>query len=147
MRKSSTPIDTIMPVRSAVLALFARLGVRPAAEDDAARARLLEGIAPEPARDRSPEERCLRSRAHAAYATVEGAGPAALDLALDVLADELHELDRKARHHAEALKAIRLYAPEPWVRRIAQKALAVPERAAPLPEFLISPDAEASRDG
>ena len=37
----------------------------------------------------------------------------------------------------KALKAIRLYAPEPWVRRIAQQALVHPDRGAPaVPDFL-----------
>ena len=59
--------------------------------------------------------------------------------ALDVLADEFEAMDRRARNQAEALKAIRLYASEDWVRRIAQQALARPERGAPaLPGFLVA---------
>lgn len=126
------------PVRTAMQALFARLGVRPDSEAETARLRLLEGVAPETGPCRSAAARELKQRAHAAAVTVEGGGPAALDIALDVLAEEYDALDRRARHQAEVLKAIRLYAPEPWVRRIAQQALARPDSDLPaLPGFLV----------
>ena len=81
------------PVRTAMQALFARLGVRPDSEAETARLRLLEGVAPETGPCRSAAARELKQRAHAAAVTVEGGGSAALDIALDVLAEEL----RRAR--------------------------------------------------
>lgn len=126
-------------VRTAVLALFARMGAGPVIEDEAVRARLIDGMLPPSASlpRRAPVERMLRLRARAAYESVDGGGGAALDAALDVFADEVAALDRRVRNQAEALKAIRLYAPEPWVRRIAQQALVHPDRGAPaVPDFL-----------
>jgi hypothetical protein len=137
-------------VRTAVLALFARLGARTDHLDEAARARLIDGLAPEPGplRNRSGAERALRRRARAAAAAVQDNPGAALEAALDVLADEIDRLDRRAGNQAEALKAIRLYAPEPWVRHIAQQALNRPDRAAPaLPDFLVGNDLDDAELG
>ena len=130
-------------VRTAVFALFARLGVRGDTLGEAARARLIDVLAPEPGplRNRTAAERELRHRARAAFAEVEDNPAAALEAALDVLADQIDALDRHSRHQAEALKAIRLYAPDAWVRHIAQQALDQPDRATPaLPDFLVGND-------
>jgi len=151
MSQLSDPRNEVAPdraragstVRTAVLALFARIGARTDDLDAPSRARLLDSLAPEPGplRNRTPAERALRLRARAAFAAVEDSGPAALEAALDVLADAIDTLDRRGRHQAEALKAIRLYAPEPWVRQIARQALDRPDRAVPaLPGFLFGND-------
>lgn len=128
-------------VRTAVLGLFARLGAAPVVEDAAARARMIDGMLPPAAPRRAASDDALRRRALAAHRTVEAGGETALDAAFDVFADEIASLERRSRHQAEALKAIRLYAPEPWVRRIAQQALAHPDRGAPeVPDFLRAND-------
>jgi hypothetical protein len=129
-------------VRSAVLALFARLGAAPTSEEAAAQqARLLEGIElPAAARQHLAADRARRRQAEAAYATVDGGGPAALRLALDVFADEIETLEQRLDRQTEALKSIQLYAPDPWVRRIAQQALIDRGGPLPLPAFLIDED-------
>ncbi|MFT3975017.1 MAG: hypothetical protein QM699_16730 [Amaricoccus sp.] len=131
-------------VRSAVQSLFARLGAGTAA-DDPERARLIEGLAglPPAERVRRGADKARRARAEATFRTVEGGGPAALALAFDVFSDHVDTVERRLERQAEALKAIQLYAPDPWVRRIAQQALL--DNAAPLelPSFLI--DSEDDR--
>ena len=121
-------------VRAAMLALFGRLGDR---SHDTARATLPQLDDDVGERARAKARRDLRQRAAAAYDTVEGGGSAALDLALEVILEELETIAERVRHQEQALKAIRLYAPEAWVRRMAQQALAHPNGAAELPGFLV----------
>lgn len=128
-------------VRAAMLALFGRLGERPLEADEHALPHL---GADDGARVRAHARRALRDRAVAAYDTVEGGGAAALDVALEVVLDELETIARRAHHQAETLKAIRLYAPEPWVRRMAQQTLAKPDQAAELPGFLERSELDAA---
>ncbi|MBB5224137.1 hypothetical protein HNP73_004098 [Amaricoccus macauensis] len=124
-------------VRSAVQALFFRLGAGVAGDTtgiaklDEARGR--PSFAEHGRRD-SDE---ARDRAAAAYRTVEGGGEPALGLALDVFGDHVHTLERRLDRHAEALKAIQLYSPDPWVRRIAQQALLDSSAPLELPSFLV----------
>jgi hypothetical protein len=124
-------------VRTAVKSLFARAGAQPASNDAS---RLLESIAPHPdAIDRriAAARDTRRRAARAAHATVEKGGDAALNAAIDLLVDEIELLERRSHNQAEALKAVQLYAPETWVRRLAEQALAKPDCAAPaLPTFL-----------
>ena len=116
-------------VRGAVRALFARLGVK------------LGGA--EPARRRpTAADVCLRDRAHLAFDTVEAGGHRALDAALDVFAAELDATRARVANQAEALKAVRLYAQEPWVRSLAGQTLAAPDRAPTLPCFPVAADAD-----
>jgi hypothetical protein len=112
----TTPAST---VRETVRGLFARLR---APADPGGRDRD-EPDGPPVAAWVSPA-RALRERAHLAYATVQVAGTNAVDVALDVVIAEATALDERAHRQAEALKAIRLYAPTPWVRRIAEQGLA-----------------------
>lgn len=126
-------------VRAAVHALFARLGAAASAEDAAERAHLLDSIAPLPLaerRRRAADDR-RRAKAESIYRTVEGGGPAALSLAFDVFTDHIDSVERQVERQAEALKAIHLYAPDPWVRRIAQQALLDGSTPLQLPSFLV----------
>lgn len=127
-------------VRAAVQSLFARLGAG-AVPDDADGAG--PATLPRAERNRLEADKARRARAAAAYRTVEGGGPAALDLALDVYSDHVATVERRLERQSEALKAIQLYAPDPWVRRIAQQALLDDAAALELPSFLI--DAEDDR--
>ena len=125
-------------VRAAVQSLFARLGAGTAV-DDPERARLIEGLAGLPAEERvrRDADRARRAKADAAFRTVEGGGAAGLDLAFDVFSDHIDTIERRLERQAEALKAIQLYAPDPWVRRIAQQALLDAALPLELPSFLI----------
>jgi hypothetical protein len=131
-------------VRAAVQALFARLGVASAADDHGG-SRLIGSLAtPSPAeRARRNADMSRRAAAEAAFRTVEAGGPAALDLAFDVFGDHIETVERRLERQAEALKAIQLYAPDPWVRRIAQQALIDGASPLELPSFLV--DAEDDR--
>ena len=113
-------------VRAAMLGLFARLGVRRSLRT--------------PTRSTACSRRSPRSRRRSTRATApsaiartwpirrsKAAATGALDVALDVYAAEIRTLRNRARNQAEALKAVRLYAPEAWVRRIAAQALAAPD--------------------
>lgn len=112
----TTPASTM---RDTVRTLFARLR----APVDAGGPKRDGSDEPPVAAWTSPE-RALRERAHLAYATVQVAGTNAVDVALDVVIAEATALDERAHRQAEALKAIRLYAPTPWVRRMAEQGLA-----------------------
>lgn len=129
-------------VRAAVHALFARLGAAGSAEVAAERAHLLDSIAPLPLaeRQRRAADESRRAKAEAIYRTVEGGGPAALTLAFDVFTNHIDSLERQMERQAEALKAIQLYAPDPWVRRIAQQALLDGSTPLQLPSFLAEPE-------
>lgn len=76
------------------------------------------------------EARMLRANARAAYRSVEGAREidgcdgAALEAALDVVEAAWRSAIDKRDAHAEALKAIRLYATEPRCRAMAAASLA-----------------------
>ncbi|MFO1142737.1 MAG: hypothetical protein U1E59_10145 [Amaricoccus sp.] len=128
-------------VRAAMLALFGRLGDR---SHDTARAVLPRLDDEVGERSRAKARRDLRRRAVAAYDTVEGGGSAALDVALEVILEELETIAGRARHQEQALKAIRLYAPEAWVRRMAQQTLTNPNGAAELPGFLVGNELDAA---
>lgn len=129
---------TASAVRAAVQSLFARLGAGAAPGEPE---RLSAPAALPPAeRARREAERARRARAHAVFATVEGGGAPALDLAVEGFADEIGRLERRVDRQAEALKAIQLYAPDAWVRRIAQQALIDDSSPLVLPEFLIEAD-------
>lgn len=119
-------------VRAAVQSLFARLGT--AAVEEPGDPAL--GLPPAE-RARRDADRTRRARAAAAYRTVEGGGAAALDLAFDVFTDHGDAIERRLGRQSEALKAIQLYAPDPWVRRIAQQALIDNAGPLELPSFLI----------
>ena len=125
-------------VRAAVQALFARLGAG-AAGDDPERARLIDGLFTlSPAeRGRRDADKARRAKADAAFRTVEAGGPAALDLAFNVFSEHIDGIERRLERQAEALKAIQLYAPDPWVRRIAQQALLDASSPLELPSFLV----------
>jgi hypothetical protein len=79
--------------------------------------------------------------AHAAFATVEGGGPRALDAALGVVEAESLVLRMRLLAQEEALKLLRLYATDKWARSVAEKALAAPQASlAPcLPGYLYDP--------
>jgi len=87
----------------------------------------------------------LRAEAHAAFRSVEGSGPAALDAALSVLESEIARLSDTAEAYGEALKSVRTYDDDPAQRALAQTALyayPVPLRTpAPVPH------ARAARHG
>lgn len=76
------------------------------------------------------EARMLRANARAAYRSVEGARDidgrdgAALEAALDVVEAAWRAAVDRRDAHAEALKAIRLYASEPRCRAMAAASLA-----------------------
>lgn len=125
-------------VRSAVQALFARLGAAAPAET-AGDARPAEFHGAEWYADRSRREadKARRATAAAAYRAVEGGGPAALELALDVFSAHVDTVERRLERQSEALKAIQLYSPDPWVRRIAQQALLDAASPLELPSFLV----------
>lgn len=122
-------------VRAAVQSLFARIGAGTPIYDRETRQTPVSVLSPTE-RGRIDADKARRARAGAAFRTVEGGGEAALGLALDVFSDHIDSVERRLERQAEALKAIQLYAPDPWVRRIAQQALI--DRVAPLelPSFL-----------
>lgn len=125
-------------VRAAVQALFARLGAA-GVIDDLAHGSEHHGLPTlsHSERTRLAADKARRARADAAFRTVEGGGAAALDLAFDVFADHIDTVERRQDRQAEALKAIQLYAPDPWVRRIAQQALLDASSPLELPSFLV----------
>jgi hypothetical protein len=67
--------------------------------------------------------RAVRANAHAAHDSVEGGGDKAIDAALAVVESEWRACRDERDALAEALKAIRLYAGEAQVRRLAAEAL------------------------
>lgn len=127
---------TASAVRAAVHSLFARLGAAPASVDHVTSPAGLAAVDPAE-RARRAADRDRRERAEAAYRTVEAGGTVALNQALDVFADQIDALERRLERQSEALKAIQLYAPDPWVRRIAQQALIDGSGPLELPSFLI----------
>lgn len=123
-------------VRAAVHSLFARLGAGTPVDDQDS-VRLLAPVLSPAERGRIEADKARRAKAAAAFRTVEGGGPAALDIALDVFADHVDSVEQRLERQAEALKAIQLYAPDPWVRRIAQQALLDLGSPLELPSFLV----------
>jgi hypothetical protein len=133
------PVTAIPPADSrpavlptAIRGLFARLaGKAPAFED-----------APAPhdvrARRTLARQERLRAEAHAAFRSVEGPAPAALDAALAVLESEIARLSDAAEAYGEALKSVRTYDDDPAQRAMAAAALyafPVPLRAPdPVPQ-------------
>jgi hypothetical protein len=81
----------------------------------------------------------LRAEAHAAFRSVQGPTPAALDAALAVLETEIARLTDAAEAYGEALKSVRTYDDDAGQRAMAAAALyafPVPLRAAiPVPQF------------
>jgi hypothetical protein len=65
----------------------------------------------------------LRAEAHAAFRSVEGPVPAALDAALAVLESEITRLGAAAEAYGEALKSVRTYDDDPAQRAMAAAAL------------------------
>lgn len=122
-------------VRSAVHALFVRLGA--GTDTGSAQPGEVTGRRSFAELSRRDADKARRARAGAVYRTVEGGGEPALDLAFDVFSEHTDALERRLDRHAEALKAIQLYSPDPWVRRIAQQALLDSSAPLELPSFLV----------
>ena len=114
-------------VRRAIRALFARLGIAAATEEEAQRDR---EPAPAVATSFENKVRKLRANAHAAYRSVDGAEASAIDAALAVVEAEWHAARLERDSFAEALKHIRVYAADPKLREMAGRALAEPAHAA-----------------
>jgi hypothetical protein len=82
-----------------------------------------------------------RANAHAAFASVVGGGPRALDAALAVVEAEARAIRLRLMAQEEALKLLRLYASDQWARSVAQQALgpADTQLAPCLPGYLYDP--------
>lgn len=110
-------------------ALRALLGLAPSRQADA-EVRPAAADEPSPFPATTSRVHPLRAAAHAAYRTVEGGGPKALDAALAVIEAEARTLQLAIRRQEEALKLLRLYASDDWARSVARSVLDTP--AAPL---------------
>lgn len=91
----------------------------------------------------------LRLAAEGAFAEVQGGGDRALHAALNVFAVETEALRARVEMQVEVLKLIRGYASDPWLRSLAEAALATEggDLSAWLPLFLHDPDiAREARD-
>ncbi|HLS58916.1 MAG TPA: hypothetical protein VK022_04745 [Paracoccaceae bacterium] len=116
------------PARGKRSALWALLGLVPSREADGDVRHAAGDPSPLPA-DAYPVHPS-RAAAHAAYRTVEGGGPKALDAALAVVEAEARALRLAVLRQEEALKLLRLYASDEWARSVAKSVLEAP--AAPL---------------
>ena len=113
-----TPADTRpAALPSAIRGLFARLAGRAPVFEDAPAALDVR------ARRILARQERLRAEAHAAFRSVEGPAPAALDAALAVFESEISRLSDAAEAYGEALKSVRTYDDDPGQRAMAAAAL------------------------
>jgi hypothetical protein len=106
----------------------AQSGFRPTARQIAARRRFVADLIPADTGSaeihlRAADHDSLRAAAHAAFHEVVRGNDAALDSALDVYAARIARLETRIAQQTEALKLIRGYASEAWLRAAADHAL------------------------